>query len=56
MLNLYKVWLYSLGSYSDDKTKPYDRPMLIIRSIWVIIHLLTCMFIIIGNGRILGLW
>ena len=25
MWNLYKIWLYSLGSYSDDKTKPFDK-------------------------------
>ena len=43
-------------TYSDDKTKPYDKQMLIIRTIWVLLHIITCLFIIIGNGRILGLW
>ena len=55
-MSLVKLWQYSLGSYSDEKTKPYDKQMLIVRTIWVILHITTCLFIIIGNGRILGLW
>jgi len=35
MSYLTKVWQYALGSYSDDKTKPYDIGMLIVRSAWV---------------------
>ena len=47
--------MYALGSYSDDKTKPYDRHMLIVRSLWVILHITTCLFIIAGNAKLLGL-
>jgi hypothetical protein len=54
--HLLKIWQYSLGSYSDDKTKKYDISMLIIRSLWVLLHIITCLFIIIGNGRVLELW
>jgi len=56
MKNLYRIWLYSLGSYSDEKTEPYDIYMLLIRSAWILLHIITCLFIIIGNGRILGFW
>ncbi len=56
MRTLLKTWMYALGSYSDEKTKKYDRSMLVIRSAWVLLHITTCLFIIIGNGRILGLW
>ena len=55
-MSILKLWQYSLGSYSDVKTKPYDIQMLVIRTIWVLLHITTCLFIIIGNGRILGLW
>ena len=29
---------------------PYDKQMLIVRTIWVLLHITTCLFIIIGNG------
>ena len=47
--------MYALGSYADEKTKPYDRYMLIIRSLWVTLHITTCLFIIAGNAKLLGL-
>ena len=53
---LLKAWMYSLGSYSDDKTEPYDKVMLLVRTMWVILHVVTCAFIIIGNGRGMGWW
>ena len=55
-MKILKVWMYALGSYSDDKTKPYDKYMVLVRSAWVLLHITTCLFIIIGNGRILELW
>ena len=54
--SLLKTWQYALGSYSDDKTQPYDKQMLVIRSSWVILHIATCCMIIIGNGRLLEWW
>jgi len=56
MKNLYNIWLYALGSYSDEKTKPYDTSMLVIRSVWIILHVVTCLFIIMGNGYTMGWW
>ena len=56
MRALLKTWMYALGSYSDDKTRPYDKYMVVVRSAWVLLHITTCLFIIIGNGRILGFW
>ena len=55
-MSLLKIWQYALGSYSDDKTKHYDKQMLIIRSTWVVLHIVTCSMIIIGNGRLLEWW
>jgi len=56
MNSLFKIWLYALGSFSDKKTKPYDRQVVVVRSIWVLLHIATCFMIIIGNGRLMGWW
>ena len=56
MRTILKTWMYALGSYSDDKTKKYDKSMLVIRSLWVMLHIVTFLFILVGNGRLLELW
>jgi len=53
---MWRIWKYALGSFSDDKTEPYDNRVAIIRTFWVFVHLTTSAFIIIGNGRVLGFW
>tara|TARA_R100000742_G_C4276946_1_gene98397 strand:- start:360 stop:626 length:267 start_codon:yes stop_codon:yes gene_type:complete len=45
---LFNVWKYALGSYSDEKTKPYDNYITIIRSIIFISYLTTNCFIVAG--------
>ena len=52
---MWTYWCKAIGSkaYADDDKA--DR-VAIIRSVWVVLHILTCLFIIIGNGRTLGLW
>ena len=54
--SIFRIWQYALGSYSDDKTAPYDKGVLVIRTFWVLLHILTCLFIIAGNGKNLGFW
>ena len=56
MRTILKVWMYALGSFSDANTEPYNYRILLVRTLWVLLHIITCLFIIIGNGRILGLW
>lgn len=56
MNGLFKVFMYALGSFSDKKTKPYDKQVLMMRSFWVLLHIITCLMIIIGNGRVMGWW
>ena len=56
MRNFFKVWLYSLGCFSDEKTKPYDKQVLIVRTFWVVLHIVTCLMIILGNGHLMGWW
>tara|TARA_A100001015_G_scaffold295715_1_gene375009 strand:+ start:523 stop:693 length:171 start_codon:yes stop_codon:yes gene_type:complete len=56
MNGLFKVFMYALGSFSDKKTKPYDKQVPMVRSFWVLFHIITCLMIIIGNGRVMGWW
>jgi len=51
MLKLWRIWKYSLGSFSDDKTKPYDNYVAIIRSIIFVSLLTTNMVIVSGVIR-----
>lgn len=46
-----RVWKYSLGSFSDDKTEPYDNYVAIIRSIIFVSYLVTNCFIVAGVIR-----
>ncbi len=45
---LFNVWKYALGSYSDEKTEPYDNYITIIRSVIFISYLTTNCFIVAG--------
>lgn len=45
---LWKVWKYALGSYSDDKTSPYDNYIAIIRTVIFVSYMVTNAFIITG--------
>ena len=51
MVKLWRIWKYSLGSFSDDKTKPYDNYVAIIRSIIFVSLLTTNLFIVSGVIR-----
>jgi hypothetical protein len=46
-----RVWKYSLGSFSDDKTKPYDTYVALVRSIILVSYLVTNCFIVAGVIR-----
>ena len=48
---LWKIWKYSLGSNSDDKTAEYDDIITVIRTIIVGVNFITCFFIISGVIR-----
>jgi len=45
---LWKIWKYSLGSFSDDKTDPYDNYIAIIRTVIFVSYMVTNAFIITG--------
>ena len=48
---LWRTWKYALGSFSDEKTKRYDNPVVIVRSIIFVTYLVTNCFIVAGVIR-----
>lgn len=51
MIKLLRIWKYSLGSFSDDKTEPYDNYIAAVRTILFVSYLVTNCFIISGVIR-----
>ena len=51
MKKIWRIWKYSLGSFSDERTKPYDNYVAAIRSIIFVSYLVTNCFIISGVMR-----
>jgi len=61
-----KVWARTVGMPIGitDKDKPKFLPIkqtdvqkvLLFRTFWITLHVLTCLMIIAGNGRLLGWW
>ena len=51
MIKLWKTWKYALGSFSDEKTEPYDNYVVLVRSIIFVSYLVTNCFIISGVIR-----
>ncbi len=51
MKKLWRVWKYALGSFSDEKTEPYDNYIVLVRSVIFISYLITNCFIISGVIR-----
>ena len=52
---MWKYWCKAIGTKAYDDDKKADR-VAIIRTGGVLLHIVTCLFIIIGNGRNLGIW
>ena len=51
MIKLWRIWKYSLGSFSDERTKRYDDHVAGIRTLIFISYLVTNIFIISGVIR-----
>ena len=51
MLKIWNIWKYSLGSFSDDKTAPFDNYVVIIRTVIFISYMVTNAFIVSGVIR-----
>ena len=51
MDKVWRIWKYALGSFSDEKTEPYDNYVGLVRSIIFVSYLVTNCFIISGVIR-----
>jgi len=51
MKKVWEVWKYALGSFSDDKTAPYDNYVAGIRTIIFVSYMVTNAFIVSGVIR-----
>jgi len=48
---LWRIWKYAIGSFSDDKTEPYDNYVAGIRTIIFVSYMVTNAFIVSGVLR-----
>ena len=51
MNKLWRIWKYAIGSFSDDKTEPYDNYVAGIRTIIFVSYMVTNAFIVSGVLR-----
>ena len=49
--NLWNIWKYAIGSFSDDKTAPYDNYVAGIRTLIFVSYMVTNAFIVSGVLR-----
>jgi len=52
---MWEYWCKAIGTKAYDDNDKADR-VAVIRTFWIVLHVVTCLFIIIGNGRHLGFW
>tara|TARA_R100000482_G_scaffold99626_1_gene43199 strand:- start:240 stop:413 length:174 start_codon:yes stop_codon:yes gene_type:complete len=55
MTKIWRLWAKSLGEKVGETDSQADG-VAIIRTFWWLLHVITCFFIIIHNGRNLGWW
>ena len=48
---MWQIWKYALGSFSDDKTAPFDNYVACIRTVIFVSYMVTNAFIISGVIR-----
>ena len=51
MKQFFQIWKYSLGSFSDEKTEPYDNYVGGIRTVIFVSYMVTNSFIVSGVIR-----
>ena len=51
MKRVWEIWKYSLGSFSDDKTAPYDNYVAGIRTLIIVSYMVTNVAIVANAVR-----
>ena len=46
MKKIWTVWKYTIGSFSDERTRDHDNTVAILRTIIVAVNVLTCLMIV----------
>jgi len=46
MRKVWTIWKFTIGSFSDERTKDYDNIVAILRTIIVVVNVLTCLIIV----------
>ena len=49
-------WHLMMMTSLEIITQADVKKALAFRTFWIVLHILTCAFIIAGNGRSLGIW
>ena len=46
MKKIWTVWKFTIGSFSDERTREHDNIVAILRTIIVVVNVLTCIAIV----------
>lgn len=52
---MWELWCKAIGRKAFEDDKQADR-VAVIRTLWIVLHIVTCLAIIAGNGRTLEIW
>jgi hypothetical protein len=52
---MWEYWCKAIGTKAYDNKRKADKVAL-IRTVWIVLNIVTCLFIIAGNSKTLGLW
>jgi hypothetical protein len=52
---MWEYWCKAIGTKAYNDNKKADR-VAVLRTVWIVLHIVTCLAIIAGNGRTLGFW
>ena len=46
MKKVWTVWKYAVGSFSDERTHDHDNRVAVIRTVIVMVNVITCLIIV----------
>ena len=46
MKEMWTIWKFTIGSFSDERTKEHDNIVATLRTIIVVVNVLTCLIIV----------
>lgn len=53
--NVWKIWCKAIGQKAFQDDLRADR-VAVVRTVWVVLHIVTCFFIIAHNGFKMNMW